>query len=102
MSNLSRLQGARADGTIGKLDDQSANICRQNDDQSGVQPARYLHYCLIHSAIYIMCVLQISSVYSSYFFVMKNANDTTILGSWRRVAFLEEFFDSILKSHCTD
>ena len=30
----------------------------------------------------------------------QNPNDPTILASWRRVAFVEEFFDIIKEVHC--
>ena len=33
---------------------------------------------------------------------LQNPNDPTILGNWRRVAFVEEFFDIIQEIHCRE
>lgn len=33
---------------------------------------------------------------------LQNPNDPTILASWRRVAFVDEFFDIIKEVHCRE
>ena len=33
---------------------------------------------------------------------LKNDNDLTILSQWRRVAFVEDFFDILKEIHCKE
>ncbi len=35
-------------------------------------------------------------------YYMQNANDPTILSEWRRVAYVEEFFDILEEIHCKE
>ena len=38
--------------------------------------------------------------YILYLLNSQNTNDTTVMAKWRRVAFIDEFFDIIEEVHC--
>ena len=58
--------------------------------------------CMLEALGLLFCQLRILACACASILHLQNPNDSTILSGWRRVGYVEDFFDVLREVHCVE